>query len=107
MLFGTQISIFLSLNSVVCQSKSTYQNFNQSKFVAHYTHTGPLFCCYCTHILYVDSLEAPSLHIPDIRPRVAAWSRKLLDKLMSLDTNQDGSFGKLKVFGQQHQPSFL
>jgi hypothetical protein len=25
---------------------------------------------------------------------------------MSLDTNRDGSFGKLKVFGQQHHHSF-
>jgi hypothetical protein len=36
-----------------------------------------------TQILYADALYAPRLHIPDKTPRVAAWSRKLLDKLSS------------------------
>jgi hypothetical protein len=58
-------------------------------------------------ILYVDALDAPSLKIPDITPRVAAWSRKLLDELIKLDTNNDGSFGKLKVWSSNANIIFL
>jgi hypothetical protein len=58
-------------------------------------------------ILYVDALDAPSLKIPDITPRVAAWSRKLLDELIKLDTNNDGSFGKLKVWSSNSNIIFL
>jgi hypothetical protein len=49
-------------------------------------------------ILYADALDAPTLSIPDTTARVAAWSRKLLDELIKLDTNNEGSFGKLKVW---------
>jgi hypothetical protein len=31
-------------------------------------------------------------------PRIAAWTRKLLDEVIKLEMNGDGSFGKLKVF---------
>jgi hypothetical protein len=30
-------------------------------------------------------------------PRIAPWTRKLLDEVIKLDMNRDGSFGKLKV----------
>jgi hypothetical protein len=40
-------------------------------------------------ILYADALDAPSLKIPDITPRVAAWLQKLLDEIIKLDTNND------------------
>jgi hypothetical protein len=46
------------------------------------------------------------LHIAETWPRVAAWSWKLLDKLISLDTNRDGSFGKLKVWGSSINQTF-
>ncbi|CAL4924975.1 unnamed protein product [Urochloa decumbens] len=53
-------------------------------------------CLLLLVVLYVDSLDVGSLHIPICKPRVAAWSRKLLDQVIKLDTNRDGSFGKLK-----------
>jgi len=49
-------------------------------------------------ILYADSLAVPNVQIPDTSPRIAAWKRNLLDEVIKLDTNRDGSFGKLKVF---------
>ena len=48
-------------------------------------------------ILYADSLVVSDAQIPDDKPRIAAWSRQLLDKVIRLDRNRDGSFGKLKV----------
>ncbi|CAL5078667.1 unnamed protein product [Urochloa decumbens] len=53
-------------------------------------------CLLLLVVLYVDSLDVGSLHIPICKPRLAAWSRKLLDQVIKLDTNRDGSFGKLK-----------
>ena len=49
-------------------------------------------------ILLADSLAVPNVQIPDTSPRIAAWKRNLLDEVIKLDTNRDGSFGKLKVF---------
>ena len=48
-------------------------------------------------ILYADSLAVDNVQIPDTKPRIAAWTRQLLDKVIRLDRNRDGSFGKLKV----------
>ncbi|RLN38595.1 hypothetical protein C2845_PM01G01540 [Panicum miliaceum] len=47
-------------------------------------------------ILYADSLMVENIEIPTNRPRIAAWTRKLLDLVIKQDTNRDGSFGKLK-----------
>jgi hypothetical protein len=43
--------------------------------------------------LLVDNVD-----IPAMMPRAAAWSRSLIDHVVKLDTNRDGSFGKLKVW---------
>jgi len=48
-------------------------------------------------ILCADSLAVDNVQIPDTKPRIAAWTRQLLDKVIRLDRNRDGSFGKLKV----------
>lgn len=48
-------------------------------------------------ILYVDSLIVDKVVIPSTTPRVAAWSKKLLDHVIKEDTKNDGSFGKLKA----------
>jgi hypothetical protein len=57
---------------------------------------------FCTfgffHILYVDSLVVDNVDIPATTPRIAAWSRSLIDQVLKMDTNRDGSFGKLKVW---------
>ncbi|CAD6220545.1 unnamed protein product [Miscanthus lutarioriparius] len=61
-------------------------------------------------ILYVDSLLVDNVQIPSTMPIVAAWSRKLLDQVIKLDTNCDGSFGKLKLKGSNYstpQPSLF
>ncbi|CAO2177240.1 unnamed protein product [Urochloa humidicola] len=54
-------------------------------------------CLLLLVVLYVDSLDAGNLQIPSCKPRVAAWSRKLIEEVIKLDTNRDGSFGKLKL----------
>lgn len=43
--------------------------------------------------LYADSLDSGRLQIPTTKPRVAAWTNKLLHEVIRLDTNHDGSFG--------------
>jgi hypothetical protein len=48
-------------------------------------------------IVYVDSLLVDNVVIPSTTPRVAAWSKQLLDQVIKLDTKLDGSFGNLKV----------
>ncbi|CAD6240320.1 unnamed protein product [Miscanthus lutarioriparius] len=67
-------------------------------------------CLLVLVILYVDSLLVDNVQIPYTMPRVAAWSRKLLDQVIKLDTNNDGSFGKLKSKGPSYstpQPSLF
>ncbi|RLM87071.1 hypothetical protein C2845_PM04G10880 [Panicum miliaceum] len=54
-------------------------------------------CLLLLVILYVDSLAADDVQIPTTKPRIAAWMRKLLDQVIKLDTNCDGSFDKLKI----------
>nr|CAB3446501.1 unnamed protein product [Digitaria exilis] len=53
-----------------------------------------------SELLYADSLMVDNLEVPSTKPRIAAWSRKLLNQVIKLDTNTDGSFGKLKVCKQ-------
>ncbi|CAD6335113.1 unnamed protein product [Miscanthus lutarioriparius] len=53
-------------------------------------------------ILYVDSLLVENVDIPATMPRIAAWSRSLVDQVVKLDTNRDGSFGKLKLKSSVH-----
>jgi len=45
----------------------------------------------------MDSLVIPGLDIPTTKPRISAWSGKLLRNAIKLDTNSDGSFGKLRL----------
>ncbi|KAG2597378.1 hypothetical protein PVAP13_5KG253807, partial [Panicum virgatum] len=52
--------------------------------------------CILLLIIYVDSLAIPNVQIPATMPMIAAWTRNLLDEVIKLDTNRDGSFGKLK-----------
>ncbi|RLM60816.1 hypothetical protein C2845_PM14G09700 [Panicum miliaceum] len=53
-------------------------------------------CILLLVIIYVDSLAIQNVQIPATMPRIAAWIRKLLDEVIKLDMNRDGSFGKLK-----------
>lgn len=53
-------------------------------------------------ILYMDSLLVESVDIPATTPRIAAWSRSLVDRVVKLDINRDGSFGKLKLKSSTH-----
>ncbi|KAF8656916.1 hypothetical protein HU200_060481 [Digitaria exilis] len=57
-------------------------------------------CLFVLVLLYADSLMVDNLEVPSTKPRIAAWSRKLLNQVIKLDTNTDGSFGKLKVCKQ-------
>jgi hypothetical protein len=45
-------------------------------------------------ILYLDSLDTRDTKIPAGIPRVSAWSKKLVHKVLDMDMNYDGSFGK-------------
>ncbi|CAD6333201.1 unnamed protein product [Miscanthus lutarioriparius] len=67
-------------------------------------------CLLVLVILYVDSFLVDNVQIPSTMPRVTAWSRKLLDQVIKLDTKHDGSFGKLKLKGSSYstpQPSLF
>ncbi|KAL6909744.1 hypothetical protein ACP4OV_001403 [Aristida adscensionis] len=58
-------------------------------------------CMFFLVVLYLDSLAIDSLDIPRCSPVLGAWTRKLVEAAVKLDTNRDGSFGKLKsgMFG--------
>ncbi|CAL5038382.1 unnamed protein product [Urochloa decumbens] len=56
-------------------------------------------CIQLLAILYADSLEVQKVQPPPTKPRIAAWTRKMLDTVIKEDTNCDGSFGKLKNLG--------
>ncbi|TVU23903.1 hypothetical protein EJB05_26290, partial [Eragrostis curvula] len=61
-------------------------------------------------LLYLDSLDVQNVKIPSGLPRVKAWSKSLIKKIIKLDTNRYGSFGNLKLKGSAHavtQNSFL
>ncbi|CAL5090530.1 unnamed protein product [Urochloa decumbens] len=53
-------------------------------------------CIQLLAVLYADSLEVQNVQPPPTKPRIAAWTRKMLDIVIKEDTNRDGSFGKLK-----------
>ena len=57
-----------------------------------------------SQILYADSPAVDNVEISVTKARVAAWTRKLLDEVIKLDRNHDGSFVKLKVIilSRQH-----
>ena len=49
-------------------------------------------------ILYVDALDLDSeLEVPEEGTRICVWTNKLVKLAVDLDTNNDGSFGKLPV----------
>ncbi|CAL5006580.1 unnamed protein product [Urochloa decumbens] len=54
-------------------------------------------CIQLLAVLYADSLEVQKVQPPPTKPRIAAWTRKMLDIVIKEDTNRDGSFGKLKL----------
>ncbi|KAE8786355.1 hypothetical protein D1007_39802 [Hordeum vulgare] len=51
-------------------------------------------CLFYLVILYLDSLDVRGMEIPDGTPRVSAWDRKLMDKVIEMDMKNNGSFGK-------------
>ncbi|KAK3154118.1 hypothetical protein QOZ80_2BG0186340 [Eleusine coracana subsp. coracana] len=53
-------------------------------------------CLLLLAVLYLDSLAVNDLQIPSCNPRIAAWNKKLIDKVIKLDTNRGGGFGRLK-----------
>ncbi|CAL4962269.1 unnamed protein product [Urochloa decumbens] len=59
-------------------------------------------CIQLLAILYADSLEVQKVQPPPTKPRIAAWTRKMLDTVIKEDTNRDGSFGKLKLKNLGH-----
>ncbi|CAL4980346.1 unnamed protein product [Urochloa decumbens] len=59
-------------------------------------------CIQLLAILYADSLEVHKVQPPPTKPRIAAWTRKMLDTVIKEDTNRDGSFGKLKLKNLGH-----
>ena len=48
-------------------------------------------------VLYVDSLETDAVDVPEDGTRICVWTNKLVRLVVELDTNSDGSFGKLPV----------
>ena len=56
------------------------------------------FSLFLFQILYADSLDLPNIQVPTGTPRVSAWMRTLIDQVIKLDRNRNGSFGKLKVY---------
>lgn len=45
-------------------------------------------------ILYLDSLDTREMQIPGGIPRVSAWSKELVNKVLDMDMKKCGSFGK-------------
>jgi len=85
---------------------SKVKDLNWCKFVVDQLYTAALKmnertsvkgCLLCLVILYMDSLVIPGLDIPTTKPCISAWSGKLLRNAIKLDTNSDGSFGKLRL----------
>ncbi|KAM0871198.1 hypothetical protein ACQ4PT_039571 [Festuca glaucescens] len=48
-------------------------------------------------VLYVDSLQTDVVDVPVGGPRICVWTNKLIRRVVDLDTNTDGSFGKLPL----------
>ncbi|CAN6288774.1 unnamed protein product [Urochloa humidicola] len=51
-------------------------------------------CLFYLVILYLDSLDTHDTQIPDGTPRISAWDRKLVTKVLEMDMKDNGSFGK-------------
>ncbi|CAL4915574.1 unnamed protein product [Urochloa decumbens] len=51
-------------------------------------------CLFYLVILYLDSLDTRDTQIPGGTPRISAWDRKLLTKVLEMDMKGNGSFGK-------------
>ncbi|TVT99517.1 hypothetical protein EJB05_55104, partial [Eragrostis curvula] len=58
-------------------------------------------CIFFLMLLYLDSLEH-NLEISDCKPRLGAWNKKLMEKVVQMDRNDDGSFGRLKLKQTKH-----
>ena len=52
---------------------------------------------FAIQILFLDPLDVRGMEIPDGTPRVSAWDRKLMDKVIEMDMKNNGSFGKCFV----------
>ena len=52
---------------------------------------------FLSQVLYVDSLETDAIDVPEDGTRICAWNNKLVRLAVEMDTNSDGSFGKLPV----------
>ncbi|KAM0915625.1 hypothetical protein ACQ4PT_010699 [Festuca glaucescens] len=48
-------------------------------------------------VLYVDSSQTDAVDVPVGGPRICVWTNKLIRRVVDLDTNTDGSFGKLPL----------
>ncbi|CAL4940636.1 unnamed protein product [Urochloa decumbens] len=51
-------------------------------------------CLFYLVILYLDSLDTRDTQIPGGTPRISAWDRKLVTKVLEMDMKDNGSFGK-------------
>ncbi|KXG29390.1 hypothetical protein SORBI_3004G029800 [Sorghum bicolor] len=109
------ISTFLCGSTALCISPKCYpslvdlskvKELNWCKFVVDtlkgsvgkmHKKDSVLGCLYFLSILYLDSLEVGNIQVPEKQPRVAAWNMKLINKVIKMDTNTNGTFGKLKL----------
>ncbi|XP_025792546.1 uncharacterized protein LOC112873726 isoform X4 [Panicum hallii] len=51
-------------------------------------------CLFYLVNLYLDSLDTRDIQIPDGAPRISAWNKKLVNKVIEMDMKDNGSFGK-------------
>jgi len=51
-------------------------------------------CLFYLVILYLDSLDTRDIQIPDGTPRISAWNKTLVNKVIEMDMKDNGSFGK-------------
>ncbi|KAK8445447.1 hypothetical protein SEVIR_9G327000v4 [Setaria viridis] len=51
-------------------------------------------CLFYLVILYLDSLDTRDMQIPHGTPRISAWNKKLVNKVLEMDMKDNGSFGK-------------
>jgi hypothetical protein len=75
---GSPIKIILGINSAGFKNQLTHMYIFFMKLFNSFVWFLLLFFLHSSaaapQILHVDALDAPSLHIPDRTPRVAAWS---------------------------------
>ncbi|PNT60919.1 hypothetical protein BRADI_5g08162v3 [Brachypodium distachyon] len=88
---------FINLNDVV--------NINFCEFVADQIHEASLklgdkssvkCCVYHLLILYLDSLDIDE-PMSNCHVRIEAWTTELINKVVQLDTKEDGGYGKLDI----------